>query len=90
VTTVLHAGEVLSVPERMVVAPASGIFQPAPPVTVTAEGELVHAGQVIGAILGPGVETPVVSPFDGFLMGMLAAPGERLRPGEPVAWLRAP
>jgi hypothetical protein len=30
----------------------------------------------------------VRSPFRGTLMGMLAHPGERLRAGQPVAWLR--
>ena len=31
---------------------------------------------------------PVCSPFRGMLIGMLAQPGERLREGQPVAWLR--
>ena len=29
------------------------------------------------------------SAFRGFLMGMLAVEGERVREGQPVAWLRA-
>jgi biotin carboxyl carrier protein len=88
-TTVLPAGEILDVPERVIVAPTSGVFQPAPPVTVTGEGEMVEAGQTIGTLHGPSSATPVTSPFAGFLMGMMAASGERLRTGEPVAWLRA-
>ena len=37
---------------------------------------------------GPGTSCPVTSPFDGTVMGMLAHPGERLRSGQPIAWLR--
>ncbi|HZJ26625.1 MAG TPA: hypothetical protein VFF40_06390 [Acidimicrobiia bacterium] len=88
-TTPLHEGEALNVSERMIVSPASGLFEPTPPETITAEGELVRVGQAIGSVHGPGIATPVVSAFDGFLMGLLATPGERLRIGEPVAWLRA-
>jgi biotin carboxyl carrier protein len=39
-------------------------------------------------IEGPGISTPVRSPFRGILAGLLANDGERLRQGEPVAWLR--
>ena len=87
-TLVLHPGEDLAVLERVVVAPARGTFTPLDPGTVTAEGELVETGQTIGTIDSSGKAVPVVSPFTGFLMGMLAARGERLREGEPVAWLR--
>jgi biotin carboxyl carrier protein len=82
------AGEQLSVPERVVVASAAGIFQPLPPETFTAEGEIVMIGQSIGTIESGGVSTEVHSRFTGFLMGMLAHAGERVRPGQPVAWLR--
>jgi hypothetical protein len=34
------------------------------------------------------VSTPVRSPFRGELVGLLAGDGERMRQGEPVAWLR--
>ena len=33
-------------------------------------------------------EVEVHSPFDGTLMGLLALPGERITPREPLAWLR--
>lgn len=82
-------GEPLLVPERLVVAPATGRFQSLPPEVVTAEGEIVEAGQTVGIVQGPGTEEPVRSPFRGFLMGMLAHPGERVREGQAVAWLRA-
>ena len=82
------AGEVLGVLERVVVAPTRGVFSPLAPACVTTEGELVEAGQVIGTIESSGTNIEVLSPFTGFLMGMLAHEGERLREGEPVAWLR--
>jgi biotin carboxyl carrier protein len=96
-------GEVLAVPERVIVAPAVGVFRPlgdtdvdltdagtahmggtaVPPGTL-----LIAAGQAIGVVEGPGSSTPVRSPFGGFLIGMLARQGERVREGQPVAWLR--
>lgn len=86
---VLDQGEHLLVPERVIVAPSLGVFRPSAPATVTSEGEVVAVGQVIGHVSSSGEATPVRSPFAGFLMGMLARPGERVREGQPVAWLRA-
>lgn len=86
--TLLVQGERLHVPERLVVAPAAGLFRTLPPEIVTAEGELVALGQALGIIEAPGTATPVRSAFAGFLMGMMAEPGQRLRAGQPVAWLR--
>lgn len=85
---ILPPGEDLAVLERVVVAPSRGVFTPLAPETVTAEGELVQAGQAIGTIESSGATVSVFSPFTGFLMGMLADEGERMREGEPVAWLR--
>jgi biotin carboxyl carrier protein len=68
----------------MIVAPAAGVFRPA----ATEPGATVCHGDVIGIVEGPGTEAPVCSPFGGTLMGMLAHSGERLREGQPVAWLR--
>ena len=81
-------GEHLDVLERVVVSPATGRFTALPPQTVTTEGEIVLRGQAVGTIDGPGGAVSVQSPFTGFLMGLLALPGERIREGEPVAWLR--
>ncbi len=81
-------GEELGGPERVVVAPCRGVFQPAPPKTVTTEGEIVEAGQVIGVMRSLADEVEVRSPFTGWFMGLMAADGERLREGQPVAWLR--
>jgi biotin carboxyl carrier protein len=81
-------GERLDVLERVVVSPATGRFTALAPQTVTTEGEIVRRGQPVGTIDGPGGAISVESPFTGFLMGILALPGERVREGEPVAWLR--
>lgn len=88
-TALLTPGEDLTVLERVIIAPALGIFEPHPPAEVTAEGEVVRAGQEIGTVTVSGRTVPVLSPFTGFLMGLLAHPGERVRDGQPVAWLRA-
>jgi biotin carboxyl carrier protein len=88
-TTLLPDGEILDVPERVIVAPTSGVFEPAEPGPRTEHGEPVAAGQTIGVIHGPSSATPVRSPFAGLLIGMMATSGERLRSGEPIAWLRA-
>ncbi len=65
-------------------APTVGVFQP----VGLADDADVAAGQTVGMLEGPGTSTPVSSPFAGRLVGVLAQPGERLREGQPVAWLR--
>jgi biotin carboxyl carrier protein len=79
----LH-GERLAVLERMIVAPGVGVFRP----LELEEGARLSVGDVLGVIEGPGTQQFVRSPFRGTLMGMLAHSGERLREGQPVAWLR--
>jgi biotin carboxyl carrier protein len=56
---------------------------------VAYRGAYVDEGQEIGVVEGPSSEASVCSPFSGRLMGVLAFEGERLRTGQPVAWLRA-
>lgn len=106
--TLAH-GEELRVPERVILAPALGVFEPTTSgddVTdgaggngdgdgvdhgaraTVVEGRLVTEGQVVGVVRTSGKALPVRSAFTGFLMGMLAHPGERVREGQPVAWLR--
>lgn len=82
-----HHGEHLYVSERMVISPCAGIFQP----TTTAPGTSAGGGEPIevGTIVGHIGDQEIRSPFAGWLMGMLALPGERVRPGQPIAWLRA-
>jgi biotin carboxyl carrier protein len=81
-------GEQLLVPERVVVSPATGVFRPTPPQTVTAEGEVVYAGQVVGTVETTAGSLSVTSPFTGFFMGLMAHDGERVREDQPVLWLR--
>jgi multidrug efflux pump subunit AcrA (membrane-fusion protein) len=81
-------GEALAVPERVIVAPAPGTFRPVESAAV-AEVDTVVEEQVIGFVEGKGHSTPVRSPFGGRLMGLLAHAGERVREGQPVAWLRS-
>jgi biotin carboxyl carrier protein len=82
------SAEEVHVPERLIAAPAAGVFRAAPPDVVTTEGEIVHAGQVVGAIEVTGGEVNVTSAHTGFLMGLLALPGERVRAEQPLAWVR--
>ncbi len=80
-----HHGEHLYVAERMVVSPSAGVFQPASSIGGAATGgEPIAVGTVIGHIAGQEVR----SPFAGTLMGMCALPGERVQPGQRIAWLR--
>ena len=81
-------GEQLLVPERVVVSPVTGVFRPTPPQTVTADGEVVYAGQVVGTVETTTGSTNVTSPFTGFFMGLMAHEGERVRQDQPVVWLR--
>ena len=60
-----HHGELLDVPERMIVAPSVGVFRP----HLMADGDVVDAGEEIGVLEGPGVSMPVCSPFRGKLIG---------------------
>ena len=87
-TLVLDPGEDLMVLERVIVAPTVGVFTPAPQ-GANFEGTVVEVGQAVGTVETSGSATPVCSPFRGYLMGMMARPGERVREGQPIAWLRA-
>lgn len=82
-------GEGALVPERLIVSPTVGTFRPVEPAVVTAEGEIVFEGQVVGLVISGDDATAVVSHVRGFLMGMLADAGERVRQGQPIAWVRA-
>jgi biotin carboxyl carrier protein len=86
----VHAisAEEVHVPERLIAAPTAGVFRAAPPEVVTAEGEIVHAGQVLGSIEVTDGSVSVTSAHTGFLMGLLALPGERVRADQPLAWVR--
>ena len=51
-------------------------------------GDIVLAGTSVGGVVGSGEVTPVTTPFTGVLAGLLAHDGERVREGQPIAWLR--
>jgi biotin carboxyl carrier protein len=88
-------GERLTMVERVIVAPRAGVFRPHAdaPVDRAADGLAerpleIWPGEPIGLVEGPGTSEAVCSPFRGRVMGMLAEAGERVRAGQPVAWLR--
>jgi biotin carboxyl carrier protein len=84
----LPVGETLSVPERVIVAPARGVFHRLDDHVPMNAGDLVNRGDAIGIVQSLRVSIPIQSPFEGLLVAILASEGQRLRPGQPVAWLR--
>jgi biotin carboxyl carrier protein len=87
VSPVLTQGEQLGVPERVILAPAVGVFHPVDDDGAEA-GIVVEKGQVVGMVEVGGRKLPVRSAFTGRLVAMMAQAGERVREGQPVAWLR--
>lgn len=77
-------GEYLVATERVVVSPAAGVFVPA----TTVASPLV-AGATLGFVETGRDSVPVVSPFGGELISIVASSGERLTVHQRVAWLRA-
>jgi [acyl-carrier-protein] S-malonyltransferase len=77
----VHEGEHLFVVERLVVAPAAGLFTPKPGL---ADGARIEVGSVLGHV----GDVEVRSAFAGILQNFIAHSGERLAMREPVAWLR--
>lgn len=80
-TGAVHEGEHLHAVERLVVSPATGVFEP---------HESLRAGNPItaGALVGHVGRVEVRSPFQGQLQGVLAMAGERVTTSQPIAWLR--
>ena len=75
-------GEQLHVPERVVISPCAGVFEPT--ISAVTAGTRIEIGTIVGRVS----RRDVHSLFAGRLMAMLALPGERMRAGQPVAWLR--
>ena len=74
-------GESLAILERVVVAPAVGRFYPTELAGREAgSGTRIQCGQAIGQVASQRVSTPVCSPFESCLMGMLAVAGGARRP----------
>ncbi len=86
IEVVVHADHVELI-ERLIVAPASGVFRPRR-LALAPAGETVTTGETLGAIERPGDEVDVVSAHPGLLMGLLVLPGERVRDHQPLAWVR--
>jgi [acyl-carrier-protein] S-malonyltransferase len=99
-----HQGEHLFSSERVVVAPAAGVFQPgeafkAPhpgrqgtlaPESGDTRGDLAKQPITVGDLLGTVGNEEVRTPFAGQLVAFIAHPGERVVKGQPVAWLHVP
>jgi biotin carboxyl carrier protein len=79
-----HNGEVLDIPDRVIISPAAGVFHPVDVGTTVASGTTIGHVEVAG-----GDRVPVTSPFGGELAEVFAWPGERLQYLQRVAWLRA-
>lgn len=73
--------------ERVVVSPCGGKFVPLPPDTFTCEGEWVEPGGVLAEIDAGGELIPVLSLHRGWVMGMLALPGQPVHSGEGLFWI---
>jgi biotin carboxyl carrier protein len=74
--------------ERLVVAPCSGRFMPLPPEVFSTEGEWVEPGTVLAQIHSGTQQTGVHSVFRGWVMGMLVVPGQPVRRGDALFWIR--
>lgn len=82
-------GELLSVPDRIVVSPRNGVFVPLEPQASVNPGSDVAAGQLIGHVRCGTEMMQVTSPFAGVARGLLAWPNERVREFQPVLWMSA-
>lgn len=76
--------------ERLIVAPETGRFVPLPPEVFTTEGEWVEPGSVLALVRNGVQEYEVSSGWRGWVMGMLAIPGQPVRRGEGLFWVRLP
>ena len=85
---VWEAPEVTSIRERVVISPATGTFHPRPPEMFTSEGEWVDEGQAVAEIRNGSEIWPVRSAFRGWMMGMLAIPGQPVEEGDRLFWIR--
>ncbi len=82
------APEVTPIRERVLISPATGKFHPQSPEVITAEGEWIEEGQVVAKIQNGTETVPVVSAFTGWMMGMLAVPGQPVQAGDHLFWIR--
>ena len=87
VSDFVAAPEVTHMRERVIVAPCSGRFRPLPPEVFTTEGEWVEPGQAIAEITSGSANVTVTSAFRGWMMGMLALPGQPVHEGQALFWV---
>ena len=73
--------------ERVVVAPCAGRFAPLSAEEFSTEGEWVEPGQALAEIVKGGKRVSVRTPFRGWVMGMLALPGQPVHQGEALFWV---
>lgn len=83
------APERVGIRERLVVAPCTGRFVPLPPETFTCEGEWIEPGQPLAHVVNGAAPEEVVAEFRGWVMGMLAVPGQPVARGDALFWIRA-
>lgn len=76
------SGAKLSGPERVIVAPAAGVFEP-----LAVDGGAIRRGQVVGHVRCGAERVEITSPFDGQARGVFAWPDERVRRYQPVLWM---
>lgn len=76
-------GEFVSIPERIVVAPAWGRWFPLP----LHRGDFVEKGDVVGHVWDGRDHIELVAPVRGAFVGWMAVRGERVRPGAAIAHL---
>jgi biotin carboxyl carrier protein len=81
--------DMVSIRERVVVAPHAGRFVPRPPEVFTTEGEWVEEGTVLAHIRTGSQELEVPASCRGWVMGMLAIEGQPVQAGEALFWLRS-
>ena len=73
--------------ERVVVSPCVGRFWPLPPEIFTTEGEWVEPGVALAEIDVAGERVQVTSVFRGWVVGMLALPGQPVVQGDALFWI---
>ncbi|MGH9291150.1 MAG: ACP S-malonyltransferase [Acidimicrobiales bacterium] len=88
-----RSGERFHISERLILAPAAGLFEPDASVTSLVPGSPVAGRRPVpievGGLIGHVGAAEVRSAFEGSVEGVLVLRGERVGAGQPVAWLRA-
>jgi biotin carboxyl carrier protein len=81
-------GDAPEVLERIVVSPALGVFVPSSDGPILKAGDPIEKGHRLGTVESLQIAVPVVSAFSGVFMDSLADAGQRVRKGQPIAWIR--